>query len=88
MRAGAVAVFGGLAFAGAWLRVFDHDELEAVHTAWKMWTGERIYIDFFQHHHPLFYRLLIPVLDLFGAKLRGCSRHVWSCSPWPSASYG
>ncbi|MEP2026663.1 MAG: glycosyltransferase family 39 protein [Reichenbachiella sp.] len=49
------------------LRDFDHDELEAVHSAWKILDGERIYIDFFQHHHPLFYYSLIPIIHIFGA---------------------
>ncbi|WP_420581039.1 ArnT family glycosyltransferase [Reichenbachiella sp.] len=47
-------------------RKFDHDEFEAVHSSWKILNGERIYIDFFQHHHPFFYFLLAPVIWLFG----------------------
>lgn len=42
------------------------DEREAIHTAWKIVSGETIYLDFFQHHNPLFYYLLAPVLNLFG----------------------
>ncbi|MEP5069019.1 MAG: glycosyltransferase family 39 protein, partial [Crocinitomicaceae bacterium] len=49
-------------------RDFDHDEFEAVHTAWKILTGEVIYIDFFQHHHPFFYYLIIPFIKLIGEK--------------------
>jgi hypothetical protein len=45
---------------------FNHDELEAVHTAWKILHGELIYVDFFQHHHPLFYLYLAPVIALGG----------------------
>lgn len=45
---------------------FDHDELEVVHTAWKILQGERIYVDFFQHHHPLLYYLLAPGIFLLG----------------------
>ncbi len=45
---------------------YGHDEFEHVHTAWKMLRGERIYLDFFQHHHPLLYVYLAPVIALFG----------------------
>ncbi len=47
-------------------RGFSHDELEAIHSAWKIHKGEKIYVDFFQHHHPLLYYLLIPVLTIIG----------------------
>ncbi|NHZ85965.1 MAG: hypothetical protein GWP19_08800 [Planctomycetia bacterium] len=45
---------------------FDIDEIEAMHTAWKILMGEKIYIDFFQHHHSLFYYLLMPIITIFG----------------------
>ena len=52
------------------LRVrFDHDEFEATHTAWKILQGEEIYVDFFQHHHSLFYYSLIPTLAAFGSSV-------------------
>lgn len=47
-------------------RDFNHDEFEAVHTAWKIQQGEKIFVDFFQHHHPFYYYMLIPVLAIFG----------------------
>ena len=47
-------------------RVFGNDEFEAVHTAWKILAGEKIYVDFFQHHHPFFYYCLTPFIALFG----------------------
>lgn len=53
-------------FALAMLRVFDHDELEAIHSAWKISTGETIYTDFFQHHHPFFYYTIAPLIQLIG----------------------
>ncbi|WP_421763413.1 ArnT family glycosyltransferase [Ekhidna sp.] len=55
-------------FSMSLFRDFDHDEFEAVHTAWKILTGEVIYIDFFQHHHPFFYYLIIPFIKLIGEK--------------------
>ncbi|MBV8884886.1 MAG: glycosyltransferase family 39 protein [Chroococcidiopsidaceae cyanobacterium CP_BM_RX_35] len=50
-------------------RDFNHDELEAVHSAWKILHGEKIYVDFFQHHHPFFYYSLIPILVIFGESI-------------------
>ena len=43
-------------------RVFDPDELEAIHVGWNLSQGRMIYRDFFEHHHPLFYLLLAPLL--------------------------
>lgn len=42
------------------------DEVEGVHTAWKIAQGQRIYLDFFQHHHPLSYALQSLVVRAFG----------------------
>jgi hypothetical protein len=47
-------------------RKFDEDEFEAIKSAWKIFSGERIYVDFFQHHHPFLYFLLTPLFSLFG----------------------
>lgn len=47
-------------------RDFDHDEFEAIKSTWKMFTGETIYVDFFQHHPPFFYYLLTPLISLLG----------------------
>lgn len=55
-----------LALWSAFARPFGHDEFEAIHTAWKMWSGERIYVDFFQHHHFLYYSVLGWLITLFG----------------------
>lgn len=45
---------------------FDQDEIEAVHTAWKIWQGAEPFRDFFQHHHLLFHYLLTPLFFVFG----------------------
>jgi len=47
-------------------RAFENDEFEAVHSAWKILHGEKIYVDFFQHHHPFLYYILIPILGVLG----------------------
>ncbi len=46
-------------------RWIDCDELEAIHSSWKILQGEKIYVDFFQNHHPFFYYLMIPVIAIF-----------------------
>lgn len=56
-------------FLGVFVGEFNRDELEAVHTAWKMLHGELIFKDFFQHHHQLYYYLLMPLLSFFGEKV-------------------
>lgn len=59
----------GLVFIVCFLsfnRLFDHDEFEAVKSAWKIYTGNRIYVDFFQHHAPFLYYLLTPLFPVFG----------------------
>jgi hypothetical protein len=48
---------------------YDPDELEAIHTAWKMAQGERIYLDFFQNHHEGLYILLLPFIHIWGDSL-------------------
>lgn len=45
---------------------FDQDEIEAVHTAWKIWQGSEPFRDFFQHHHLLLHYLLTPLFFIFG----------------------
>ena len=47
---------------------FTVDEMEAIHTAWKISAGETIYTGFFQHHHPLLYFYLAPVIVACGAR--------------------
>ncbi len=60
-----VVLLGGIALLSL-KRVFGQDEFEAVHTAWKILAGEKIYVDFFQHHHPFFYYCLTGPVALFG----------------------
>ncbi|MGI9558075.1 MAG: ArnT family glycosyltransferase [Thermodesulfobacteriota bacterium] len=63
---------GFLVLLSAYYALFgriDHDEVEGVHTAWKISVGETIYGDFFQHHHPLSYYALIPFVKMGGETL-------------------
>jgi hypothetical protein len=47
-------------------RFFDHDEFEHLHTAWYLQQGDLPYRDVYQNHHPLFWPLLLPLLEVFG----------------------
>lgn len=61
-----LAFFLALWVARLFLHEFNGDEFEGIHTAWKTAHGERIYRDFFQHHNPLMYQLLAPVVRAGG----------------------
>ena len=50
------------------LKSFNHDELEAVHSAWKISKGQVIYADFFQLHDPLLYACLSPLVAVCGER--------------------
>lgn len=68
-------VFLWLLFAGilvsiffySYNRKFDRDEFENIHTAWKIKEGQKIFVDFFQHHHPFFDYMLTPVVSAYGS---------------------
>ena len=61
-----LTAFLGIILYCSIMKEFDPDEIEAAHTTWKIFDGERIFVDFFQHHHPFHYYLLLPVLTVFG----------------------
>ncbi len=48
------------------VRGFNRDEFEHVHSAWYLAQGCLPYQEFFQHHHPLLWLLIVPVLRLLG----------------------
>jgi hypothetical protein len=50
-------------------RGIDPDELEHVHAAFCVWSGEVPYRDFFEHHAPALYYLVLPLFKLFGAQI-------------------
>jgi len=47
-------------------RWFAIVEVEHIHTAWLILQGKELYVDSFQHHHPLLNYLLVPVISIFG----------------------
>lgn len=62
-----------LSLAGMLLLVFramlDHDEMEHLHAAWNMLQGQRVYIDFFEHHPPFWWEFLRLNLAVLGEKI-------------------
>jgi hypothetical protein len=50
-------------------RAFWDDEIEHIHASWYVRNGQVPYRDFFEHHHPLLWILLAPVLSLCGEGL-------------------
>ena len=48
----------------------NQDELESIHAAWKIFSGQTIYRDFFEHHHPFFYYLLVPLVGIFNENIK------------------
>ena len=47
-------------------RRFDIDEMEALNTSWKIFKGEKLYVDIIQNHNPLLYYLIVPIFKIFG----------------------
>jgi len=63
---GVFTVIMVLILTHSYYRWFSHDEFEHIHTSWKMLKGQKIYVDFFQHHHPFLSYLIVPVIAVFG----------------------
>jgi hypothetical protein len=45
----------------AWYSGYDHDEIEHLHAAWLIASGQRPFVDFLEQHHPTFWWLWAPV---------------------------
>jgi len=50
----------------AYIRLYDPDEFEHLHAAWCVFSGQVPYRDYFEHHGPLTYYLLAPLIRWFG----------------------
>ena len=50
-------------------RAFSEDEIEHIHASWYVQNGQVPYRDFFEHHHPLLWFLLAPLMALCGEEL-------------------
>jgi 4-amino-4-deoxy-L-arabinose transferase-like glycosyltransferase len=62
-------IFAGIlisVFLYSYYRDYDPDEIEHLHTGWKLLQGQEIYIDFFQHHHPFFDYIIAAVIRTYG----------------------
>lgn len=53
-------------FFYSYSRYYDPDEIEHLHTGWKLVRGQKIYVDFFQHHHPFFDYIIAGVVRTYG----------------------
>ncbi|MEE9543045.1 MAG: glycosyltransferase family 39 protein [Thermodesulfobacteriota bacterium] len=47
-------------------RVFNRDEIWAIHASWKMVNTGFIYTDFYKHHHPMLTFISAPIMAIFG----------------------
>jgi 4-amino-4-deoxy-L-arabinose transferase-like glycosyltransferase len=61
----ALAALAGLYVFRMFQAGFNPDEIEHVHSAWLVLQGQRPYLDFFQHHNPLLWYCLIPVVHFW-----------------------
>ena len=50
-------------------RGIDPDELEHLHAAFSIWRGQVPYRDFFEHHAPALYYLVLPLFEWNGPQL-------------------
>lgn len=64
-----LSVFFVLALITGYYKFYNNDEIEHLHSAWYIIHGSVPYRDFFQHHNPLLWYLLLPFLSLFGDTL-------------------
>lgn len=55
-----------IAFLIAMNRSFSIDEFEHIHSTWYIQKGYTPYTDFFQHHNPLLWYVIVPFLFVFG----------------------
>ena len=50
------------ALAWAWIAGLDEDEAELLHTTWMVAHGATPYVDFWQHHLPMAWIALAPLV--------------------------
>ncbi len=68
---GSLTAFGGLLVYKALVDAgFFGDQIEHLHAAYLVSIGQVPYSDFFEHHHPLLWYLLAPILHFFYPSLK------------------
>ncbi|KKR22167.1 MAG: hypothetical protein UT50_C0001G0079 [Candidatus Moranbacteria bacterium GW2011_GWA2_39_41] len=65
-----IVLFAGVALVLSLYRSFNHDEFEAIHSGWKIFAGEKIYVDFLQQHHFMLYYVLSDLISLVGTGVK------------------
>jgi len=64
-RVALVAIFAALVGFQLWASlhyVYSQDEIEHLHVSWLILNGKAPFLDFFEHHPPLYNYLLIPIV--------------------------
>ena len=64
-----LAVLLFLVLLNSILTVFNVDEIEHIHSSWKILNTGHIYTDVFQNHHPLIYYIIAPVIAIVGENI-------------------
>jgi hypothetical protein len=59
-----IAVAAWLLVFGFFARPMDHDEVEHLHASWLVAQGQVPFRDFWQHHSPMLYLVLSPLMRL------------------------
>src|SRR5262245_57982476 len=54
-------IFAALFIWNAWYSEYDHYEIEHLHAAWLVATGNRPFADFLEQHHPTYWYLVAPL---------------------------
>lgn len=64
-----LGAFIALALYSCFHKYLHNDEIEHIHSAWYVKNGFIPYKEFFQHHHPLLWYTIAPLLSVFGDTL-------------------
>ena len=62
-----IGTLGIVLFLYSIFKYYSSNEINYMQTSWNIFCNQKIYIDFFEHHHPLFFYILTPILYIFGA---------------------
>jgi hypothetical protein len=66
---------------------FFSDEIEHLHATWMVLQGKSPYFDFWEHHHPLYWWILAPLLSLVGERVEMLFVARAFCGLWMAAGF-